>query len=532
MNDTLYILKEAKVYLGNSQQTLTTSFNYPTLLLADQHVEIFLASKQMNLPKGRMLFIQSNHSVTLILDVKLPTEIVSISFVCYQLLEDEGQRLVYNLDNKCLPENAWISNDVPLRIYAMMHEIISLYEQQKERRYNYLLAELVDAIFSKNILPENDKDVVLMEVLCYIQDNYQKPLTRSAIAQMIGFNSSYFSTMFREKIGLGFSEYLNRIRLEKAKEYLLTTDLSQHDIAMKVGYSNGLYLNRKFKQMNGITPGEFRSRPKPKRIVAFQFVGHLLALGMKPVAIDSLLSNNSMLLKSELQQVKIIDFQHNLQRLQELKVDLILAPTYYYNIPGRIQKLESITDVITLDWGKMDCLEEAKLLGKILGKEREAQQWIEHYLKKVQHFKKLVAKHISSDETVALYELRDNRIGIWNRTIRGVYNLYDMLHLTPPKRVKTEVLRTGNHLIIQESLLPEYAADHMFVVIGGEDYQEELTRHIERNPAWLDLTAVKRNQVYPLSLEEFWSSDGLSLERQLDKQVEYLLKGHKTNIYP
>ncbi|UWS64050.1 helix-turn-helix transcriptional regulator [Bacillus paralicheniformis] len=85
------------------------------------------------------------------------------------------------------------------------------------------------------------------------------------MAQTIGFNRSYFSTLFRRSTGWGFSEYVNRIRIEKAKEHLLTSDMTLQQIATKVGYASGLYLSRKFKQAIGIAPGEFRNRPSKGR---------------------------------------------------------------------------------------------------------------------------------------------------------------------------------------------------------------------------------------------------------------------------
>nr|WP_276562709.1 AraC family transcriptional regulator [Paenibacillus apiarius] len=44
---------------------------------------------------------------------------------------------------------------------------------------------------------------------------------------MTGFNSSYFSTLFRKQTGWGFSDYLNRMRVDKAKELLLTSDMTE-----------------------------------------------------------------------------------------------------------------------------------------------------------------------------------------------------------------------------------------------------------------------------------------------------------------
>lgn len=76
--------------------------------------------------------------------------------------------------------------------------------------------------------------------------------------------------MVRKQTGWSFTEYVTHLRVNKAK----TLDVQQSNNTgnfAKVGYTDGLYLSRKFKQVTGMTPTEFRLRPKPKRIVALQF---------------------------------------------------------------------------------------------------------------------------------------------------------------------------------------------------------------------------------------------------------------------
>ncbi|MCY9513098.1 ABC transporter substrate-binding protein [Paenibacillus apiarius] len=284
-------------------------------------------------------------------------------------------------------------------------------------------------------------------------------------------------------------------------------------------------MNRKFRQLTGMSPGEFRHRPQPTRIAAFQFVGHLLAFGITPVATDSMLMNNTLLLKNELDGVKVVSHNHGLEQLHDLEVDLIIAPTYFYNIPDRIKSLEKIAPVVTIEWGKMDCLEEARLFGKLLGKEQEAERWIDRYLEKVRQAKERLEGHLEPGETVALYEIREDRIGIWDRTARGAFNLYDMLGLTPPERVQQEVLQPGTHLFITEAALPEYAADVMFVVYESNGSYPDLNKQVANSNVWRNLPAARHNRIYPLKLEEFWCCDALSLERQLDKQVDLLASG-------
>ena len=66
-------------------------------------------------------------------------------------------------------------------------------------------------------------------------------LTMSDMAQRLHLNASYFSVLFKEQAGLRFSEYLQRLRLQRSKELLLRTRLSVGEIAEDVGYQTGKY---------------------------------------------------------------------------------------------------------------------------------------------------------------------------------------------------------------------------------------------------------------------------------------------------
>jgi two-component system response regulator YesN len=66
--------------------------------------------------------------------------------------------------------------------------------------------------------------------------------------------------LFKEETGEYFNDYLNRIRLDQAKKLLQTTLNKASDIAAIVGFLDPNYFYRKFKQVNGLSPSEYRSR--------------------------------------------------------------------------------------------------------------------------------------------------------------------------------------------------------------------------------------------------------------------------------
>jgi two-component system response regulator YesN len=89
---------------------------------------------------------------------------------------------------------------------------------------------------------------------------YARPLTLSEAAQMIGVTSSYLSRVFKKEFGVKFTDYLNQIRIEKAKEFLTNPHIKVLEISEKVGFNNAEYFTRIFKRHTGITPVHYRSK--------------------------------------------------------------------------------------------------------------------------------------------------------------------------------------------------------------------------------------------------------------------------------
>ena len=80
----------------------------------------------------------------------------------------------------------------------------------------------------------------------------------SSLADEMDLSSGYLSSLFKNLFGIPFQDYLNNIRMEKAKLLLLTTGLKNYEIAELVGIENFNYFNSKFKKNFGMTPKEFK----------------------------------------------------------------------------------------------------------------------------------------------------------------------------------------------------------------------------------------------------------------------------------
>lgn len=100
--------------------------------------------------------------------------------------------------------------------------------------------------------------------LQFIRDNYMVDLNLAMLAERFHYNPSYFSELFKTKVGKTFIQVLTEVRMSQAVRLLEETTLSLWDIAELTGFSNPSYFSAKFKRLYGMTPSEFRQQ-SPKK---------------------------------------------------------------------------------------------------------------------------------------------------------------------------------------------------------------------------------------------------------------------------
>jgi YesN/AraC family two-component response regulator len=94
----------------------------------------------------------------------------------------------------------------------------------------------------------------------YIWSNYTRKLSLHEIAKASGLSAPYFSTVFKEEMGENLSNYLNRLRVEKAAIMLVTTDVPISGVAFACGFEDQSWFSKIFKNNMGFTPGKYRER--------------------------------------------------------------------------------------------------------------------------------------------------------------------------------------------------------------------------------------------------------------------------------
>jgi len=243
----------------------------------------------------------------------------------------------------------------------------------------------------------------------------------------------------------------------------------------------------------------------PERIVALTNAPNVLSLGGTLVGVDQW-TNMNPLFQDMLEGVAEVSDQ-NVEKILELEPDLIIAGDYTANQ----DKLRAIAPTVTYTWGRLDYIAQQIEIGKLIGKEQQAREWADDFLKRAREAGEKVRQAIGEDTTVSVFESDTKQIYVFGSNwARGTEVLYQAMGLKMPKRVEEDALGPGYHALSVE-VLPEYAGD--WIVLSKDPDVEYDFLNTE---TWKNLPAVKNNRVIEINMKASTYSDPITLDYLLD----------------
>jgi len=144
-------------------------------------------------------------------------------------------------------------------IMLALNELAHHTEAQQTARLltTSLFSHIIDLIKSPPKTPS--KSQALFEaVRNYLEMNYHEALTRESVAQHFYVSPNYLSQLFQKEGAIKFNEYLNHIRLERAKYLLMKYDMKVKEIAHRCGFTDSNYFCRVFRNQTARSPSEYR----------------------------------------------------------------------------------------------------------------------------------------------------------------------------------------------------------------------------------------------------------------------------------
>ena len=126
--------------------------------------------------------------------------------------------------------------------------------------FTYMEFKPVTTRLQLNSQRKKAEDIIVSTAIKYIKENYTTKIMVKQIAQICHCCESHISHIFCRHTGVSISTYINKVRVEHAKHYLLTSAHRIVEIASMVGFADPNYFTRVFTELMAISPSEFRRR--------------------------------------------------------------------------------------------------------------------------------------------------------------------------------------------------------------------------------------------------------------------------------
>ena len=133
---------------------------------------------------------------------------------------------------------------------------------------DYVIRQVQQLIKESRSERENRERKPVLEAIAYMKEHFTEKITLEDVAATIGFNTNYFSELFKKETGENFSNYLLGIRMEKAKQMLRDTKIPVYEIGESVGYKDAKYFSQQFMKVVGVKPAEYRKLSSSHQSIA------------------------------------------------------------------------------------------------------------------------------------------------------------------------------------------------------------------------------------------------------------------------
>ncbi len=233
---------------------------YEIYFLLEGNCTYFIDNKVYNVQTGDIVIVPDgiihhtkyddiSHSRILIncsaryIPASIRSDILSGSYLYRNpLIADEAKNIFEKIENEYSLKD------------SLADEIISCHTHS----LFYLLLRNADTCITVD-----SRNKVIEQAVAYIKENFASDLTLSYMSEIFSVSPEHFSRMFKKETGLGFSKYLNSLRLQHAEQLLKTAEKTNiTKIAESCGFEDSNYFSKKFKEMYGIAPKKVQKHRK------------------------------------------------------------------------------------------------------------------------------------------------------------------------------------------------------------------------------------------------------------------------------
>ncbi|MEJ9164434.1 AraC family transcriptional regulator [Paenibacillus graminis] len=416
-----------------------------------------------------------------------------------------------------------LNNGTPVRAASakactLASELLNTWEkpaQDQPFAAQLLFSELLAECFSRQAEIQASAHWLDL-VLQHIETHYNEDLTRAQMAERAGVSPEHFSRTFRKATGQTFNEYLSLLRIRRAQQRILTDTPNLTTLALEVGYGEGTYLSRKFKQVVGISPAAYHR--KNKRIVALNFnhTASLRALEVMPeLGVYSSWMKRLELAPSQ-QKLRFEEGRNTslYRSVAAARPDVIIS----YSLPGENKLLLPLAPVVELPYMQMGWREQFQQIAVIANREQQAEAWLNRYDELCHAANLELGRLLGARGTAIVWEIDEEVAYCYSSSFgHGSQILYGELGFRPPSSLLEQGLLHNGYLEVSIDHIPAYPAEHIFITSTPSTREGQARfRALLQSPGWQKLDAVQEGRVYPLNQpDKFYGFDPLSSLAQL-----------------
>ncbi|WP_240343012.1 AraC family transcriptional regulator [Paenibacillus sp. ALJ109b] len=262
--------------------------------------------------------------------------------------------------------------------------------------------------------------------------------------------------------------------------------------------------------------GDIEVPLQPKRIVAGEYLGSLIALGVTPVGTSSHHISNPYLHDALKDVEDLGDGNGNLEKIAAMEPDLIIMDDMYAEMNEQLTK---IAPTVIIPYASFKTVhEEVSYFGELLGKQEEAKAWLADYDRRTAAAKERVLQVIPAESAFSILEYMGKDISTVGANYgKGGPVIYNVLGFKPPAEVIAELTDPGWASLSTE-VLPKYAGDYIVLTTDNQTMED-----LKADPIWGGLDAVKNDHVYIWGADRSWYWDPIAILTQTEELADWLV---------
>ncbi|WP_054026371.1 ABC transporter substrate-binding protein [Bacillus sp. FJAT-28004] len=398
-------------------------------------------------------------------------------------------------------------------------------------RTQQLWIELLEELYQELSAMKQPSIYWLEQTLHYMETHYNKDLTREQMAEQANVSQEHFSRTFRKNTGRTFNAYLTLLRIRSAQRRILVGAPDLNTLAQEVGYKEGLYLSRKFKEAVGLSPTAYQRKHKRIAALNLNHTASLMALGIIPElgVYTSWLEYSSKKLLVDTSQ-KFNPYGQTpstyYEAIAAARPDVIIS----YSAAEVNKSLLPLAPVLELPFMTMNWREQFLMIADIVDRRQKAEAWLAYYDQLIIRSNHRLDRELGCRGTAIVWEIDTSKAYCCSSSYgRGCQILYDDLGFRPPSELLEQGISTRGYVEVDIEAIASYPADHIFITALPSYPGDQ--RHVDRlfrSPRWQELKAVRHKQVYLLNQPEmFCGYDPISSQAQLRELLRALTSRHK-----